>query len=190
MLLVAGIAASVFIQTMNRMQEQALLTGEETIKDISAGLEVTHISGYYGGSTISQVAIFITPTAASDDIDLDHAYIALSDSSKKVILNFTSVCFSSSVSSGLFGTVNSSKLSNTTYGILVIRDIDSSCSAITPAINGRDLVVLLVNTTKCFSGIATRTEVFGNVYPEYGISGVIGFTTPSAYVDTIIDLQP
>ena len=56
-------------------------------------------------------------------------------------------------------------------------------------INNDDLVVLLVNTTKCFSGISTRTEVFGNVVPEQGMNGVIAFTTPSSYVDTIIDFQ-
>ena len=91
---------------------------------------------------------------------------------------------------GLFGTLDSSKLSASTYGILVIRDIDGSCTSDNPVINERDLVVLMVNTTQCFSGIGTRTDVFGYVHPEYGVSGVIAFTTPSVYVDTIIDLQP
>ena len=189
MLLVAGITASVLIQTMNTLQQQALTTGEETIRDVSGGLKVTHVSGYKSGSTIAQLAIEITPTVASDDIDLAHAYISISDSSKKIILDYTSTCFSSSVSSGLFSTINASNLSSTTYGIMVIRDVDSSCSVNSPIINGRDLVVLLVNTTKCFSGIGTRTEVFGTIIPEYGIGGVISFTTPSAFVDTIIDLQ-
>lgn len=85
--------------------------------------------------------------------------------------------------------MNASNLSSTTYGIIVIRDVDSSCTSITPSINGDDLVVLLVNTTKCFTGISTRTEVSGRVIPEFGMRGVIGFTTPSAYIDTIIELQ-
>jgi archaellin len=73
---------------------------------------------------------------------------------------------------------------------MVVRDIDGSCSSTTLTINDEDLIVLLVNTSKCFSGISTRTEIFGDVIPEYGISGIISFITPSAYINTIIDLQP
>ena len=189
MILVAGITASVIIQTMNSMQQQAMKTGEETLKDVSSGLRVTHVSGYNDGSTITQLAIFLSPSVASDAIDLNHVYISLSDSSNQVILNYTSNCFNSSVSNGLFNTINSSNLSSTTFGIIVIRDVDSSCTSSNPTINNNDLVVLLVNTSKCFSGIGTSTEVSGKVIPEQGMSGVIGFVTPSAYVDTIIELQ-
>ena len=38
MILVAGIAASVFIQTMNSLEQQALQTGQDVIRDISSGL--------------------------------------------------------------------------------------------------------------------------------------------------------
>ena len=71
---------------------------------------------------------------------------------------------------------------------MVISDVDDSCTSTSPTINDDDQVVLLINTTKCFSGISTRTRVFGNVIPEYGISGVISFTTPSVYIDTIVEL--
>ena len=188
MILVAGVTASVLIQTMDSLQEQALRTGLETIREISAGLKVTHVSGYVENSLISQLAIFVKPLAGSEDIDLSQGYLSLSDTSDKVVLNYDSSCHSSSVSSGLFGTLNASLLNATEFGIMVIRDVDSSCGSTTPTINDQDLVVLLVNTTQCFSGIDTRTEVFGNFWPEYGISGVISFTTPSAFVDTIIDL--
>jgi len=190
MILVAGITASVLIQTMNSLQEQAMKTGTETIRDVSSGLKVTHISGYTDGSDITQLAIFITPIAASNDLDLTYAYISISDSSKKVVLNYTTSHFSSSVSNGLFSTLNSSNLTASKYGILVVRDVDSSCTSTIPVINNGDLVVLLVNTTKCFSGIDKRDEVFGTVDPEFGISGVIGFTAPSAFSNTILDLQP
>ena len=71
-----------------------------------------------------------------------------------------------------------------------MRDIDNSCNATKPVINENDLVVLLVNTTACFSGIGTRMDVSGELYPEHGIRGIIGFTTPSVLVNTIVDLQP
>ena len=188
MILVAGMSASILIETMNSLEQTALNSGQEAVKDISSGLKVTHISGYNNGTVIDQIAIFIELTAGSDVIDFTETYISITDASKEIILNYTTSVFSSSISNGLFGTVNSSMLTATQFGIMVIRDIDGSCSSTEPTINNEDLVVLLVNTSKCFSGLSTRTEVSGNVVPEQGISGVISFTTPSTYIDTIIDL--
>ena len=190
MILVAGVTASVMIQVMQGLQQQALQTGQETIREVSSGLRVTHVSGHQVSSQITQLAIFVSTTAGSNDIDLTYAYISLSDSAKQVICNYTTSCFSSSVSGGLFGTLNSSLLTASTYGLMVVRDIDSSCTVNNPTINSDDLVVLLVNATDCFSGISTRTDVYGRIVPEFGIDGVISFTTPSAYIDTIIELQP
>jgi flagellin FlaB len=189
MILIAGISASVMIQTMNSLQQQAVLTSEETIKEISSGIKVTYVSGYVNNSTITELAIFISPTTASDDIDLTYTMLTLSDSSIKTILNYTSTCFSTDVSNGLFGTLNTSLLTTSVYGVLVIRDVDGSCTAASPIINDEDLVVLLVNTMSCFSGIGPRTAVSGEIYPEHGIRGVIGFTAPSSFVTTIVDLQ-
>ena len=189
MILVAGIAASVIIQTMNTLEQQALKTGQETLRDVSGGLRVTHVSGHNSNSSIDQIAIFLETTAGSYEMDLNEAYISLSDTSKQVILNYTTDCFSSNVASGLFGTLNSSNLTSTTFGIMVIRDADTSVATTSPVINNDDLVVILVNTTACFSGISTRTEVFGDIIPEQGMDGIISFTTPSAFIDTIIELQ-
>ncbi len=189
MIMVAGVTASVMIQTMNNLQQQAIKTSEDTLKDISSGLQVTFVSGYVQNSTISQLAIFVSTTSASDDVDLTYAILTLSDSAKKVILNYSSTCFSQSISNGLFDTLNASNLTSSQFGVLVIRDIDGSCNATKPVIDDEDLVVLIVNTTTCLSGIETRTDVVGEIYPEHGIHGIIGFTTPSAYVHSIIDLQ-
>jgi flagellin FlaB len=190
MIMVAGITASVIIQTMGNLQRQAVQTSEETLKDISSGLKVTYVSGYTQSSSITQLAIFVSTTTASDDIDLTYAILSLSDSTKKVMLNYTSDCFSSSVSNGLFATLNASNLTSSDYGILVVRDIDGSCTTVKPVMNDEDLIVLIVNTTACFSGIGTRTDVSGEIYPEHGMRGIVSFTTPSTFITTIVDLQP
>lgn len=189
MIIVAGMAASVMIQTMNGLEEQAMNTGRETIRDVSSGLRVNQVTGYTDGSSITQLAVFVRTTAGSEEVDLSQAYLSISDSSKKVILNYTSNVFASSVSNGLFGTINSSNLSATTFGLMVLRDIDGSCTSTNPTINTDDLVILMLNSTDCFSGISTRTDVSGYIIPEYGMSGVFSFTTPSVYIDTIIELQ-
>jgi archaeal flagellin FlaB len=190
MIMVAGVTASVMMQTMGSLQQQAQRTSEETIRDISSGLKVSYVSGYVLNSSITQLAIFVTTTTASDAIDLTYAVLTLSDSTTKILLNYSNSCFSPVVSNGLFGTLNASNLTSSDYGILVVRDIDGSCNATNPVIDDEDLVVLLVNTTACFSGIGPRTEVLGELYPEHGMRGSIGFTTPSVFVHTIVDLQP
>ena len=53
MILVAGMAASVLIETMNSLEQAALKSGQETLKDISSGLKVTHISGFNNGTVIA-----------------------------------------------------------------------------------------------------------------------------------------
>ncbi len=189
MILVAGIAASVIIQTINSLQQQALITGEQTSQDISTGIRVTYVSGHKSGTTLDQIAIYIRPIAGSGGIDLNYTYISITDQDTQVILNFSDTCYSNSISGGLFGTLDSTKLTASTYGIMEIRDIDNSSTSSNPVINDDDFVVLLVNTSACFSGLGTRKEVSGKVIPEQGLSGVISFTTPSAFVDIIIDLQ-
>ena len=55
LVLVAGIGATVIIQTMGSLEEQAMRTGVETIREVSSGLKITHVSGYNNGSKITQL---------------------------------------------------------------------------------------------------------------------------------------
>jgi archaeal flagellin FlaB len=189
MIITAGVTASVIFQTMDSIQQQALKTSQDTIRDISTGIRITHISGYTQNSLLSQIAFFIEPIAGSDPIDLNETTMQVSDAQTVAILSFDYSCYSSTISNGLFGTVNTSNLSNIEFGILIVRDSDASCSSSNPIINNNDLVVLLVNTTNCFSGISTSVSVSGKIMPEVGISGVFSLTTPSSYYDTIVDLR-
>ena len=188
MIISAGVAASVVMQTMNSMQQQALQTSQETIKDISTGLRLTHASGYVSNDTLSQICFFVKTTAGSDAVDISQVRLQISDSNTMPVLLYDNTSFSNTVSSGLFQTLNMSNLSNSEFGLLVIRDIDNSCTENNPTINNNDLIAFMVNATACFNGIDPRTTVSGKIVPEQGISAMIGFTTPVAYTDTIIDL--
>jgi flagellin FlaB len=46
MVLVAGIAASVLIQTSTKLENQAMSTGSETTREVSSGIAVYNIEGY------------------------------------------------------------------------------------------------------------------------------------------------
>jgi len=198
MVLVAGIAASVLIQTSSRLETQAMRSGQETIAEVSTGIAVFDIVGKKS-TDLQYIGITIRTRAGAPDIDLNETIIILSDGVKKAILIYDgwteATHYNSSVDTDdgqLFGTGTWSDLTNEEFGIIVLNDVDSSCLQTTPIINKGDKVVL---TIQCAAAgafgreIPERTDMFGRVVPELGSPGVIAFTTPSAYNDGIFDLQ-
>jgi len=193
MVLVAGIAASVLIQTTTRLEMQSLQTGQETITETSTGVTVYGVEGFNDSGLIKKLAIELSPKAGSPEIDLENTIIEISDGSEKHILSF----------GGSTQHVNSSEINGdieangkfggaTTFGIIVLQDADESCTASTPIIGYGDHVILGISTSDVFStnsGLPPRTDIDGLILIEEGAPGIIGFTTPSAYVDEIMELQ-
>jgi flagellin FlaB len=195
MVLVAGIAASVLIQTSTTLESQAMATGRETTDEVAGGIAIFDIEGKVA-TDIECLAITVRPRAGSPEIDLNETIILLSDGSTKVLLAYDYADpndghFNSTVGTDdgdIFG-VNYSDLTNEEFSILVLNDPDSSLSRYQPVINRGDKVALFVDANACFGEIAERTDVFGYVYPEHGSPGVISFRTPASYSDIVYDLQ-
>jgi flagellin FlaB len=198
MVLVAGIAASVLIQTSSTLESQALATGRETTDEVATGISVFDILGYADTSTdgdISKIAIGVRPRAGSKGVDINQSYIELSDSTTKVILNYTSSFFldpdgrDDIFSAGVFPDYGGSG-DGSQFGVLVIEDADTSITGNTVVvINRGDKIYLGVNTTACFGGLTERVDIWGLVVPEVGSPGVISFRTPASYTDDVMDLQ-
>ncbi len=193
MVLVAGIAASVLIQTSTRLESQAMTTGTETTEEVSGGLSVEDVVGHVA-TDIDMLAITVRVRAGSPNIDLNHTVIELTDGSVKALLSYdylTVSHFNSSVDddADLFGTGNITLLTNEQFGIIVLEDPDSSLSRYNPVINRGDLVILTVDTNAVFGEIGERSDVMGMVMPEIGSPGMVAFTTPASYTDTVYDLQ-
>jgi len=217
MVLVAGIAASVLIQTSTRLETQAMRSGQETIGEVSTGIAVFDIEGKKV-TDLSYLAITVRARAGTPDLDLNETCIMISDGTKKALLTYygwsDSNLFNSSVNASgqLFENMTISSgdgnWSNATtsatlawlnltyerFGIIVLEDADSSVAQNTPVINKGDKVVLAIRCSSVGSGcfgreIPERTDVFGTVIPEIGSPGVIAFTTPAAYNDVVYDLQ-
>jgi len=93
MVLVAGIAASVLIQTSGKLEKQAMKSGQETISEISTGLTVEGIEGWSSSQSLQLLALEIRTRAGSIDIDLSTTIIEISDSNKKNILTYNSSAF-------------------------------------------------------------------------------------------------
>jgi len=200
LVLVAGIAATVIIQTSTMLETQTAATGSETTREVATGVAVYSIEGYAATSSdISKLAIMIRPRAGTDSIDVSNAYVEISNTNKKIILNYTDSFYSKP--SGLndifsanvfpdddyaFGNVNNRD--GTRFGILVLEDADNSVSQTHPIINRGDKVCICINTTGCFNSIAERTDVWGTVVPENGAACDFEFRTPSTYSDNVMEI--
>jgi archaeal flagellin FlaB len=193
LVLVAGIAASVLVQTSTLLEKQILQTGQVTIEETSTGLTVFGIEGFNESGKIKKLAIEVTPKAGSPDIDLEQTIIEISDGSAKHILSYGgSEQFANKTS--IKGNIETKGKCGgaTTFGITVLHDADDSCTATTPILGFGDHVILGVSTSDVFSdnsGLPPRTNINGLITIEGGSPGIMGFTTPSSYVNNIIDLQ-
>jgi archaeal flagellin FlaB len=212
MVLVAGIAASVLVQTANRLEIQAMQTGQQTTAEVATGIKVIDIegqrtlrpikynatTGLLGGSgpfedwlnetRMQNMTITVSPRAGSLDIDLAQAVIEISNSNAKCILSYDINQYQDSVvASGVFGTA-SFDLRPDKFGVIKLQDADNSSSNAAPVINKGDKIMLTINLSACFLGIPERTDVWGMVIPEDGAPGIYSFRTPPAYTDSIYDL--
>jgi archaeal flagellin FlaB len=194
MVLVAGIAASVLIQTANRLEIQAMQTGQQTTEEVATGIGIEDITGQVGTygawtpNSILNMTICVSPRSGSQDIDLSNVVVELSDSSGKYLLTYDSGnWFATPDAAGVFATA-AFDVSEMNFGVIVLEDADSSCIAANPVINRGDHVLLTISTGECFSGLTERTDIWGTIFPESGASGVFAFRTPASYPDTVYDL--
>jgi flagellin FlaB len=190
MVLVAGIAASVLIQTSTKLESQAMRSGQETIAEVSTGIAVENIEGHSSGTTLDYMVISVRPRAGSSDVDLTETVVEISDSSTKNLLTYNSSTFTDTedIDGDIFAPTNfiASALN---FGLIVLEDADGSCTDTNPVVNQGDHVLITIDVNTAFGGLSTRTDVFGQIIPEEGSPGVISFTTPAAYQDTVVELQ-
>ena len=196
MVLVAGIAASVLIQTSTRLEAQAMASGQETIEEVASGIAIFDIAGSIvtPGEDIRYLAITVRARAGSPNIDLNHTAILISDETDKCLLRYDYADaghFEDDVTGDLFGTDTWDDLTDEEFGILVIEDADGSFVSKNEAVMNRgDKALLCINCTGCFNNISERTDMWGMVVPEIGAPGMISFRTPSSYTGkNVFDLQ-
>ena len=190
MVLVAGIAASVLIQTSTTLESQAMATGQETTKEVSTGLSVVNIEGYNVSGSITHLAVIVRPRAGSSDIDLAETVIEISDSETKNFLTYNSnYTGKDSIDGNIFNS-NFYTSDATHFSVIVLEDADNSCSASgTVVVNSGDYVILGVNTSQCFGGLSPRDDIWGTVIPEIGSPGVISFKCPASFTEAVMELQ-
>ncbi len=187
MILVAGVAASVLVQTSNTIQLQAMKTGRETTREISSGVQVFDIEGLINISHVNvsgnwtttrgdmkYLGITIKPRPGSEDIDLNNTFILFTEGETKALLRYggwnDTALFAAQVNQTngrLFYTGNWSNATNEFFGIIVLQDYDSSVKRLSPVINRGDKVVLMVRCGGAnSSGFNETIGTFGRCIPE------------------------
>ncbi|NOZ82992.1 MAG: flagellin [Euryarchaeota archaeon] len=205
MVLVAAVAAGVLIQTSGFLQQKAASTGRESTEQVASGISVAQVVGHVDsvpGGKVDLLAIYIEPNAGSAGIDLNTAVLTLNNESVEAQFKYNSSFFVDQATSGYGNIFNTSlaawranisgtitNLGSTDFGIIVLQDADGSITQSYPTLNKGDKVIITVNASAAFNGIEERTDVSGELRPEFGAPGIIDFTTPPAYTDHVITLQ-
>jgi flagellin FlaB len=207
MILVAGVAASVLIQTSNTLQTQAMRTGAQTIREVSSGIAVYSIDAWVDTVTVNDsttynnitcLAITVEARPGSNGIDLNNTFILISDGDTKALLRYdysnTTGFFTDVIEGDFFAAITWEDLGNDKFAIGVLQDYDNSMknNEYNPVLNRGDKAVLYVytNTSAVLdSPIDERVEIFGQVIPEFGAPGVISFTSPKAYTMSVYKVQ-
>ncbi len=192
MVLVAAVSAAVLIQTVGYLQQKAMATGRETTKEVSSGLKVDQVLGYYDSASggITKLAVVCEPNTGGQPIDLSKVAVTISNGKVAAVLHYNSANFASLTTGGDIFTSSAFPTTSTNFGIIVLQDSDKSISATTPTMNSGDRVTLAINATAVFgTAIPVNTHVYGQVKPEFGAPGIIDFTTPPTYTVSVVELQ-
>ncbi|MBP1910938.1 flagellin [Thermococcus stetteri] len=203
LVLVAAVAAGVIIGTAGYLEQKAQAAGRQTTQEVASGLKVINVYGYTNATppssgTIQRMAIFVSPNAGSEGIDLSNVKIVLSDGMRLVVYNYSGSFQNAESVKDLFNTTEvpiwSNITNNASFAIAVINDIGSEMQNSHPTLEFGDMVALCIWTTMFVddegrSGIGPSTKITGKVIPERGAAGVLDFTTPATFSYNVMQLQ-
>lgn len=202
MVLVAAVAAGVIIGTAGYLEQKAQAAGRQTTQEVASGLKVVNVYGYTNatppsGGTIQRMAIFVSPNAGSEGIDLSNVKIVLSDGMRLVVYNYSGSFQNAESVKDLFNeseiTIWNNITDNASFAIAVINDIGSEMQNSHPTLEFGDMVALCIWTTmfeyEGKNGIGPSTKITGKVIPERGAAGVLDFTTPATFSYNVMQLQ-
>lgn len=193
MILVAAVAASVIIQTSERLQQRAQAVGRETITEVSSGMKVIDVTGYanVAKNKIEYVAITVKPRAGSYDIDLNETVIHIEYDNLTVLsLDYNDSVAGSVSADGVFHTLDLSLLDSTNFGVIAMHDSDNSITN-TYGMGTSDTAMLIFNITAAFpdtGGLDTGESFLGNLVPDIGTSTSFQVLAPTVFDHRIVEL--
>ena len=194
MILVAAVAASVIIQTSERLQQRAQSVSRETITEVSSGIKIVEISGYTNPekTKVEYLAISVTPRAGSYDIDLNETLIHIEYDNLTILnLDYNGSVAGSVSTDGVFHTLNLSRLTSTNFGVIAMHDADGSITG-TYGMGVSDTAMLIINLTDAFpesGGLEPGEDFLGRIAPDIGTSSSFQVLAPTVFEHRVVDLQ-
>ena len=195
MVLIAAVAAGVLINTSETLQHRAMAVGKQTTQEVSSGLKIVGMTGYTNSAKtkIEYLSISLQPRSGSQEISLNSTNVFIQQN-KQIVLTLEysngEVVNGSASSNGIFHTLNHSNLSAITFGVIAIRDADSSITS-TFGMSRKDLAMIMINLSAALSdtsGLDTGEEITGRIIPETGAAATFDITAPNAYRHRIVEL--
>lgn len=182
MILVSALAAGLFIQTMADLQQQAQETGEQTMIDVSSGLNIVTATGDRdpdGDSTLSdniqRIRLTVELQAGSKPIDMDNLVIQVM--SEDVTVELT------------FGGTTVGDADADEFGANEIRDPESTWDATDHIVSSGALIEIWMDPSDFSMDIPTSTSMDIRLIPVHGSVCLLRTTTPSTYTTAFIDLK-
>ncbi len=177
MVLVSAVAASVLIDTANKLQQQAERTGDEAIREVSSSFQVQDTFGETdmsdGERVIVNVTMKIGLAAGATSQDLNQTVIQIMTASGETNLQ---------------GAAENPEANATHYywEPIITQESDNTNSFVEPG----DLYALSINLTEIDSidNLTTQSEVDLQIIPKHGTSTYEELVAPPTLTTKIVDL--
>jgi archaeal flagellin FlaB len=203
-ILIAAVAAGVLISTSEMLQQRAKTVGIQTVREVSAGVNIESIIGYTdeNRTRIEYLAITIRPRAGSENIDLSLCTLTVLREELTVLtLNESLITMVNTDGKSVFSTPIEGKnysmlqdLKSTEFGLIAIHDPDDSLRR-TSGMNTGDRAFIMINLSSILSsdansttGLLPRETISGAFTPELGSGASYDVRAPEVYAHRIISL--
>ena len=189
MVLVAAVAASVLIDTANKLQQQAQKTGDQAIREVSTSFVVKDVYGTGGssdtdsvpGNDLDAIKLKVGLAAGAPAQELNQTVIQIGNGSAEVDLS-ASTDWSSD-------TAGKAEAGSSTYGIEPLMEQSTGDFGI---VEQGDTVLITILTdstgTSTIGNVHAQTDVSIRIIPKHGTATLETFVTPPVIMDDVTHL--
>jgi archaeal flagellin FlaB len=199
MVLVAAVASTVLIQTMDTLQQRARYISDQTIREVSSGLAIPEVIGYTddGKTKVEYLALQVRTTPGSRDIDLSLSTLTVLYEEDIFVLTLDVTLNESCIRDvnekdsniGVFEYIETelADLDENEFGLLWLNPPKNSKGDGEYGITSGDLGLLIVNVDELCGGLEPRASLSGTLQPESGMKASFEVVTPAVFGQRVVD---
>ncbi|MDG6217914.1 MAG: hypothetical protein QCI00_00545 [Candidatus Thermoplasmatota archaeon] len=198
MVLVAAVASTVLIQTMDTLQLRARYISDQTIREVSSGLAINEVIGYtnVNETKIELLALQVRTTPGSRDIDLSLSTLTVlygkGDNADLFALKLNESQIydinDKPSNEGVFEYLNGSlELDENEFGLLWLNPPKNPKGAGQYGITSGDIALLIINVEELCDGLDPRETISGILQPESGMKASFEIVTPAVFGQRVVD---